>query len=121
MHPTYRFPQPPPFGKPSCYILKCNFAKYTYFNYIITFLCKINQVQEHKNEKKSPGMREMNNIHGVMGFSQQSPPLHLQYLQQWIPATRQTQLFLCAHLHGSGRPSGFEITISGTNNLSLLV
>jgi len=66
----------------------------------------------------------MNNIivHSVIGFWQLSPPLYLQYLQHFIPATLQQHPFLRAHLphvQGSGRPSGLVITISGTNIFSL--
>ena len=63
------------------------------------------------------------NENSLIGFLQLLPPLHLQYLQQWIPATQQGQPFLCAHLpheQGSGKPSGFEITISGLINSPLL-
>ena len=64
---------------------------------------------------KSANMIMNNNyVHSVIGFWQLSPPLHLQYL---IPATMQQHPFLQAHLphvQGSGRPSGLEITISGT-------
>ena len=72
---------------------------------------------------RSPGMGMMMRAHSVIGFLQLLPPLHLQYLQQQIPATRQGHPFLCAHLpheQGSGKPSGFEITISGTNKLPFL-
>ena len=56
-------------------------------------------------------------FHSVIGFLQFSPALHLQYLQQLTPATLQGHAFLRAHLphlHGSKRPSGLVMTISGT-------
>ena len=71
-------------------------------------------------------MGMMMRAHSVIGFLQLLPPLHLQSLQQRIPATRQGHPFLCAlmwqvpHEQGSGKPSGFEITISGTNKLPFL-
>ena len=63
------------------------------------------------------------NSYLVMGFLQKSPPLFTQYLQHLIPATPQQHPFLWAHLphmQWSGRPSGLEITISGTNEFPFL-
>ena len=63
------------------------------------------------------------NSHSVIGFLQQLPPLHLQYLQHLIPAILHQHPFLHAHLpdvQGSGKLSGFDITNSGSNELSLL-
>ena len=57
-------------------------------------------------------------VHLEIRFWQLSPPLYLQYMQHSIPATLQQHPFLQAHLphvQRSGRCSGLEITISGTN------
>ena len=84
-------------------------AKYHYDNLIATLQLSLEQKFLYLKQYKRKN-------HSVIGFLQPSSPLHLQYLQHLIPATLQRHPFLRAHLphmHGSGRPSGLVITISG--------
>ena len=63
-------------------------------------------------------------FHSVIGFLQLSLALHLQYLQQPTSATLHVHAFLRAHfphLHGSKRPSGFVIIISGIRKLFFVI